>query len=268
MIDLSKLSSNSQAGQDLFVAGMLQGKKNGSFLEIGSNHLQNSNNSYLLEKELNWTGYSIDQFEVHTDKNYKKIVDAFWKNFYNNIKDSNWPDMPESITDLPAEIKKECINNHGYYVYLPKQMSWKIDRPLTTFIQADATKLDYSFLPKEMDYLQVDIDPPIANLLLLEKLLAQTRFATITFEHDLWRNTDEVRYVRKQSRIVCKKHGYQIVANDVTIEPGKGVGIDDNPVYFEDWYVHPHCVDLSIIERFKNITSELKPKYATDILFK
>ena len=130
-------------------------------------------------------------------------------------------------------------------------MSWKIDRPLTTFIQADATKLDYSFLPKEMDYLQVDIDPPIANLLLLEKLLAQTRFATITFEHDLWQNTDEVRYVRKQS-----------------IEPGKGVGIDDNPVYFEDWYVHPHCVDLSIIERFKNITSELKPKYATDILFK
>ena len=267
MIDISKLSSNSQAGQDLFVVCMLQGKENGSFLEIGSSHLKTGNNTYLLEKTFNWTGYGVDINDMHTDENYENEVKWFWNNFYNNVKDSNWP-LSESINDLPAEIKKECINNHGYYVYFPKKMSWKKDRPLTKFIQADATVLDYSFLPKEMDYLQIDIDPPVAHLPLLEKLLSQTKFATITFEHDLWQNTDEVRYVRDQSRIICKKHGYEIIANDVTIEPGRGdEGITD-PIYFEDWYVHPHYINRSIIERFKNITNQLKPKYFTDILFR
>jgi len=34
MFDISKLNSQAQAGQDLFVICMLQGKKNGTFLEI------------------------------------------------------------------------------------------------------------------------------------------------------------------------------------------------------------------------------------------
>ena len=39
-----------QAEQDKFVLNMLKNKKNGFFLEIGSNHPININNSYILEK--------------------------------------------------------------------------------------------------------------------------------------------------------------------------------------------------------------------------
>ena len=39
-----------QAQQDKFVLNVLNEKKNGYFLEIGSNHPININNTYLLEK--------------------------------------------------------------------------------------------------------------------------------------------------------------------------------------------------------------------------
>ena len=41
----------SQAGQDLFVSSILKQKNDGYFLEIGSNHPIQHNNTYLLEKK-------------------------------------------------------------------------------------------------------------------------------------------------------------------------------------------------------------------------
>ena len=39
---------------------MLNGKKNGTFLEIGAHHGQFTSNTFLLEREFNWFGLSID----------------------------------------------------------------------------------------------------------------------------------------------------------------------------------------------------------------
>jgi hypothetical protein len=52
--------SYSQAGQDLFVAYMLELKRNGTWLELGCGHPKHGNNTYLLEHELDWFGVSID----------------------------------------------------------------------------------------------------------------------------------------------------------------------------------------------------------------
>jgi len=38
----------SQAGQDLFVLMCLDGKENGTFLDLGCHHPSNINNTYLL----------------------------------------------------------------------------------------------------------------------------------------------------------------------------------------------------------------------------
>jgi hypothetical protein len=57
-----------QSKQDEFVLKMLNFKKNGYFLEIGSNHPININNSYILEKNYNWTGLMVEY-----DKQYEEL---------------------------------------------------------------------------------------------------------------------------------------------------------------------------------------------------
>jgi hypothetical protein len=50
----------SQASQDLFVLSCTNGKKNGTFLDLGCSHPTNINNTFLLENKFGWTGVSID----------------------------------------------------------------------------------------------------------------------------------------------------------------------------------------------------------------
>lgn len=52
--------SYSQALQDMWVLSVLNGKRNGTFLEIGAFHPSYLSNTYLLEKYFGWTGISID----------------------------------------------------------------------------------------------------------------------------------------------------------------------------------------------------------------
>lgn len=50
----------SQVLQDIFVLTVLDGKKNGCYLEIGSSHPLHNNNTFLLEK-LGWSGLGIEK---------------------------------------------------------------------------------------------------------------------------------------------------------------------------------------------------------------
>ena len=50
----------SQVYQDMFVLSMLNGKNNGTFLEVGGSDPFKGNNTALLEKNFNWKGVSIE----------------------------------------------------------------------------------------------------------------------------------------------------------------------------------------------------------------
>lgn len=57
---LEEIKKNySQVCQDLFVLSMLDGKRNGSYLEIGAAHSHHNSNTALLE-ELGWTGVGVE----------------------------------------------------------------------------------------------------------------------------------------------------------------------------------------------------------------
>ena len=134
---------NGAAGQDAFALNINQFKTGGYFLEFGSQHPTNENNTYLLESEYNWKGLMFE-----------------------------WEDK-----------------------YVPL---YKKDRSEdTTYIIADATQLDYVDIfsklkvPKNIDYLQIDLEAGMLTpLTLLEKLNKEVmdthKFATITFEHDIY----------------------------------------------------------------------------------
>lgn len=58
-------SSYSQVWQDIFVLTILQGKRNGTYLEIGAENPDYINNTYLLTTQFDWKGVSLDCVENH-----------------------------------------------------------------------------------------------------------------------------------------------------------------------------------------------------------
>jgi hypothetical protein len=200
-------SSNSQAYQDLFVLNMLNHKRNGTFLEIGSNHPITNNNTFILESMYDWNGLLID-------------YDACFEQLY------------------------------------------RIYRPLSIYQINDARKINYRDIldtnnfPTNIDYLQIDLDVDNKSTLDTLSLLNDTvfdkyKFATITFEHDIYTgnyfNTQEI------SRRIFLDRGYVLLFPNVSVFCG------DTFKPFEDWYVHPDLVDVNIINKFittENLTTE------------
>jgi hypothetical protein len=92
------MNSNSQACQDLFVLNMLNYKRDGSFLEIGSNHPIIHNNTYMLESMYNWKGIMIEYdssfeqlYKIHRPLSIYKINDARIVNYKNILDVNNYP---------------------------------------------------------------------------------------------------------------------------------------------------------------------------------
>jgi hypothetical protein len=120
----------------------------------------------------------------------------------------------------------------------------------------DARLVDYESLldnfPTDMDYLQIDLDvdnkSTIDTLELLDKtVFDKKRFATVTFEHDIY--TGNYFNTRERSREIFKKRGYELVFPDVSLVfQGKNCE-------FEDWYVHPDIVDMQMMNAVRSDTS-------------
>jgi hypothetical protein len=183
---------NGQSAQDLFVLHALNYKTNGCFLEIGSNHPIEINNSYILEKEYFWNGLMVEY-----ETNYKFLYES-----HRNCK----------------------------------------------YIIQDATTIDYTKaladFPKNMDYLQIDLEVTNGSTLKTLQLLDQTifknyTFSVVTFEHDIY--VGDYFNTRESSREIFKRNGYTLIYGDVK---------NQNCPY-EDWYIHS-SIDSS---KFKKANS-------------
>lgn len=188
-----KIEKNyAQTYQDMFVLSMLNGKKNGTYVEIGAGNPFYNNNTALLETKFGWKGVSID-FD-------QKEVDNFTAARKNPV---------------------HCL---------------------------DATQINYTeFLQQadlgtDIDYLQLDCDPPHNTYAILESLpLDVYRFAVITYEHDHY--ADSTATFREQSRKYLQEKGYVMVVGDISA--------DKNSSY-EDWWIHPELVDVKILSQMQN----------------
>ena len=179
----------SQSMQDMFVLSMLDGKKNGVYVEIGADQPRVISNTYLLENNFNWSGVS---FELDADK----------VAFFNTIR------------------KNKCLSE-------------------------DATLYDYKSLfeernyPKQIDYLQLDIDPAEGTLRALKALpLDDYRFSVITYETDVYSSGADIQDEQIE---ILESHGYQLVAKNVKCE--------GNP--YEDWWIDPAIVSEDVWKPYK-----------------
>lgn len=93
------MTTYSQRNQDRFVAEILNHKKNGTFLDFGCKGPYEINNTYLFEKEYNFSGLSFDIDEVEilnwrkSDRNFKNAIccnllsldiESYLDNFYSS----------------------------------------------------------------------------------------------------------------------------------------------------------------------------------------
>jgi len=194
-----KIEKNySESYQDMFVLSMLNGKHNGTYLEIGAGSATYGSNTALLEKTFNWQGVGLD---------------------------------------LSAEFVAEHQKNRT-----------------NSCLLKDATLIDYEkFLqgqsfPRDIDYLQLDCDPPdVTHKILLSMPFESRRFAVISYEHDYY--ADETQSYREKSRNYLRSFGYVLVASDIAPDEWRN---------YEDWWVHPELVDPVIIEKFLNTKDPIK----------
>lgn len=175
---IEKIEKNyAEAYQDMFVLSVLNGKRKGTYLEIGSARPFYGNNTALLEKDFEWSGVGYDL-------------------------DSNFVD------------------------------SYNLQRKNKSILQ-DARTIDFSSFENEIDYLQIDCDPPEVSYEVLTKIpLDKIKFNVITFEHDYY-NDSEKKY-RDLSRNYLESKGYILVVANVSPD-------DDRP--YEDWWVHSSLKD-------------------------
>jgi hypothetical protein len=94
------MKSYSQSSQDLFVEALIKGKKNGYFVEIGSNHPSIHNNTYLLEKKYNWKGLMIEYdksfeqlYKIERPNSIYEINDARLVNYKEILDKNNFPEI-------------------------------------------------------------------------------------------------------------------------------------------------------------------------------
>ena len=97
---------------------------------------------------------------------------------------------------------------------------WKTHRPNSVFRLADATQLDYQHLfeecqfPSCIDFLSIDIDPPFASWVTLQKVMETSyTFNVIAFEVDYG---GDIEYpdrfsIRDPSRELLRSRGYHLV---------------------------------------------------------
>jgi hypothetical protein len=90
--------TNGQAKQDFFVLSVLKEKKNGYFVEIGSNDPKFINNTYILEKEYGWKGLMVEYdskwenlYKIHRSNSDHIINDATQIDYLSFFRNSNYP---------------------------------------------------------------------------------------------------------------------------------------------------------------------------------
>jgi hypothetical protein len=121
-----------QAQQDKFVLKILKEKKDGYFLEIGSNDPVNINNTYVLEKNYNWKGIMVEydasflsSYKKHRPKSVYVLQDARKVNFKELFTNNKVPENIDYLQiDLEASngstlktlqnLEKQVFNNYKF----------------------------------------------------------------------------------------------------------------------------------------------------------
>jgi len=166
---------------------------------------------------LNMTNWKKDGYYVEIGA-FDPWIDS---NTYNLEQEYMWK-------GFGIEIKSECADNFK-----------SRNNPCLTL---DATTADYFDLfkeysaPKQIDYLQLDIEPAENTLAVLLRMpFEEYRFSVITFEHDIYdTNWPDNHKHKDTAKNILETHGYKLIAENINHG-------ENRP--FEDWYIDPNVIN-------------------------
>ena len=95
---------NGQAEQDKFVLNILKEKKSGFFVEIGSNHPININNTYILETKYQWKGIMIEY-----EKKYLPLYKQHRPNSAHIIYDATQLDYKKMFEAINVPLEADYL---------------------------------------------------------------------------------------------------------------------------------------------------------------
>lgn len=230
-------------------------------------HLMGEDFKKLLQKNITSLGSSSDPFLPYTPLNFDSMLYKF--NGLENVKRNYSQTYQDLFVLSMLKGKKkgtylEIGSADPFYgsntALLESNFEWDgvsieiLQNEVEKFAKSrknpiilhDATKVNYASLleqytfPKDVDYLQVDCEPPSITYQILTQIpFDKYRFAVITFEHDYY--ADLTKLYREKSREFLISKGYVLVGSNISPN-------DECP--YEDWWVHPELVDNEIIEMF------------------
>lgn len=126
----------SQAHQDLFVRLMLNFKQKGTYVEIGASEPKQSNNTYILERDLQWTGLSLEIEPAlvaeynSVRKNKCLVADATKFDFSSYLKENEFPSLIDYLSlDIdPAHITFQALERLPLSDYRFSVITYEHDR--------------------------------------------------------------------------------------------------------------------------------------------
>ncbi|AKK30257.1 hypothetical protein AB431_05185 [Mycobacterium sp. EPa45] len=200
-------SSKAQLRQDLFVLSCLGFKTGGFFVEFGATNGLDLSNTYLLEKEFNWTGILAEPARcwhgpLRENRSASIETNCVWRDstsslLFNEVRSAEYSTVSTySGTDSHVEIRR-------------------IGREYQVETISLMDLLEKHNAPEVIDYLSIDTEG--SEFEILEAFdFSKYKFRVITCEHN---------YTPMREKILelLSAKGYSRVFQEIT--------------YFDDWYI-------------------------------
>ena len=199
--------SKSQLKQDLFVLMELGYKRDGYFVEFGATNGVDLSNTYLLEKELGWTGIVAEPARVWQDslvanRNCHISFDCIWSKFHEELEFNEVAAAELSTINQFSDGDEHAQTRASGNTY-----------PVYTCSLNDL--LEKYKAPKEIDYLSIDTEGSEFEILNAFDFDAY-KIKVITCEHNYTPMRDQIFKLLLSKGYVRKYTEYS---------------------YFDDWYV-------------------------------
>ncbi len=201
----------SQSFQDIFALSILDGKSNGTYVEIGADQPRIYNNTYILEKDYNWDGISFEldadkvEFFDYMRRNSCVCTDATTFDYRSLFKEKNYP---KQIDYLSLDIEPA-------------------DNTLKALNQLPLDEYRFSVITFETE--------------LYQALKATIHYADSPELQEAMRKEYGAYHIESKARKILKSYGYELLLENVMHQ--------NNP--YEDWWIDPNVVDPEIVNKFR-----------------
>jgi SAM-dependent methyltransferase len=149
-----------EAFQDFLVLALLDGKKEGYYLEIGTEFPFYANNTYLLESDFNWNGISLDIKQESVEryfydrKNQVILKDATQADYKKLLTESNAPNVIDylQLDYGPPNVTYDILTKIPFSDYTFKIITYEhdqytdVDKPYREMSRDFLCKLGYVLL--------------------------------------------------------------------------------------------------------------------------